>query len=87
MNKVSLYSFSILKYSKSPSTVLFTNICNILNVKINSETKEMLAYLWLLNVRFQPNLRTIIKAELSEICKDFKIKQKRIKNAPDWLYE
>jgi hypothetical protein len=47
----------------------------------------MLAYLRLHKVRFQPNLRKIIKAELSEICKDIMIKQKRIKNAPDWRYE
>ena len=49
--------------------------------------EEMFAYLRLHKVRFQPNLRKVIKAELSEICKDFKMKQKRIKNAPDWLYE
>ena len=55
----------------------------MLNIRIESETKEMLAYLRLQNVRFQPNLRKIIKAELSEICKDFKMKQNRIKNAPD----
>jgi hypothetical protein len=46
-----------------------------------------LAHVRLHNVRFQPNLRKIIKVELSERCKDFKMKQKRIKNAPDWLYE
>jgi len=59
----------------------------MLNIWIDSETKEILAYLRLYKERFQPNLRKIIKAKLSEICKDFKIKQKRIKNAPDWLYE
>jgi len=59
----------------------------MLNIKIDSETEEMLAYLRLQNVRFQPNLRKIIKVELSETCKDFKMKQKRIKNAHDWLYE
>jgi hypothetical protein len=57
----------------------------MLNIRINSETKEMLSYLRLHKVRFQPNLKKIIKAELSEICKDFKIKQKRIKNALDWV--
>jgi hypothetical protein len=60
---------------------------DMLNSRVDNETKEMLAYLCLHKVRFQPNLRKIIKAELSEICKDFKMKQKRIKNAPDWLYE
>jgi hypothetical protein len=55
--------------------------------QICSKTKEMLAYLRRHNARFHPNLRKVIKAELSEICKDFKMKQKRIKNAPDWLYE
>jgi hypothetical protein len=44
----------------------------LFDIRIDSETKEMLAYLRLLKVRFQPNLRKIIKAELSEICKDFK---------------
>ena len=58
----------------------------MLNIRIDSETKEMLAYLRLHKVRFQPNLRKIIKAELSEICKDFKMKQKRIKNVPGWLH-
>ena len=52
-----------------------------------SETQEMLDYLRLHKVRFSPNLRKVIKAELSGICKDFKMKQKRIKNAPDWLFE
>jgi hypothetical protein len=47
----------------------------------------MLPYLLLHNVRFHPNLRKIIKGELFEICKDFKMKQKRIMDAPDWLYE
>ncbi|NQU53747.1 MAG: hypothetical protein HQ522_14550 [Bacteroidetes bacterium] len=59
----------------------------MLNIRIDSGTKEMLAYLRRHKVRFQPNIRKIIKAELSEICKDFKMKQKRIKDAPDWLYE
>ncbi len=68
-------------------TFCLTNICKMLNIRIDSETKEMLAYLRLHNVRFQPNLRKIIKAELSEIYKDFKINQKRIKDAPDWLHE
>ncbi len=57
-------------------TFCLTNICKMLNIRIDSETKEMLAYLRLHNVRFQPNLRKIIKAELSEICKDFKMKKK-----------
>jgi hypothetical protein len=68
-------------------TFCLTNICIMLNIRIDSETKEMMAYLRLHNVRFQPNLRKIIKVELSERCKDFKVKQKRINNAPDWLYE
>jgi hypothetical protein len=59
----------------------------MLNIRIDSETKEMLAYLRLHKVRFQFNLRKIIKSELSEICKDFKMKQKQIKDAPDWLCE
>ena len=59
----------------------------MLNIRVDNETKEMLAYLRQHKVRFLPNLRKIIKAELFEICKDFKMKQKRIKDAPDWLYE
>jgi hypothetical protein len=35
----------------------------------------------------QLDLWPLVKAESSEICKDFKMIQKRIKNAPDWLYE
>jgi len=49
--------------------------------------EEMFAHLRLHKERFQPNLRQIIEAEFSEICKEFKMNQKRIKNAPDWLYE
>jgi hypothetical protein len=64
-----------------------TNICIMLNIRVDNETKEMLAYLRQHKVRFQPNLRKIIKAELFEICTDFKMKQKRIKDAPEWLYE
>ena len=59
----------------------------MLNIRPDSETKEMLAYLRLHKLRFQLNLRKIIKSELSEIFKEFKVKQKRIKNAPDWPYE
>ena len=59
----------------------------MLNIRADSETEEMLTYLRLHNVRVQPNLRMVIKAELSEICSDFKMNKKRIKNAPDWLYK
>ena len=59
----------------------------MLNIRVDNETKEILAYLHQYKVRFQPNLRKTRKAELFEICKDFKMKQKRIKDAPYWLYE
>lgn len=60
-------------------TFCLTNIYNVLNIRVDNETKEMLAYLRLHKVRFQPNLRKIVKSELSEICKDFNMKQKPIK--------
>ena len=59
----------------------------MLNIRVYSETKDMLACLRLHKVGFQPNLRKIVKVELFEMCKDFKMKQKRIKDAPNWLYE
>jgi hypothetical protein len=68
-------------------TFCLTYVSNILNIRIDSKAIEILAYLWLYDVKYQPNLKKIIKTELSEICKDFKMKDKRIKNAPDWLYE
>ena len=37
---------------------------SMLNISTDSETKEMLAYLRLHKVRFQPNLRKIIKVQL-----------------------
>ena len=48
----------------------------MLNIRIDRETQEMFAYLRIHKVRFQANLRQLIKAELSIICKDFKMKQK-----------
>jgi len=45
----------------------------MLNIRVDRKKQEMLAYLRLHKVRFQPNLRKGIKAELSEICKDFKM--------------
>lgn len=60
-----------------------SNTCKLLIIKTNSKMEEMFAYWRLHKERFQP----IIKAELSEICKDFEMKQKRIKNTSDWLYE
>ena len=56
-------------------------------MRIDKETEEMLAYLRLHKVRFQPNLRIVIKAELSILCENFKKKEKRIKDAPNWLYD
>ena len=58
----------------------------MLIVRNNSEMKDMFTYLRL-HKESQANLRKIIKAKLFENCKDFKMKQRRIKNAPDWLNE
>ncbi|NQU54745.1 MAG: hypothetical protein HQ522_19660 [Bacteroidetes bacterium] len=41
----------------------------MLNIRADSETKEMLAYLCRHNVRFQPNLRKIIKVQQDTIMK------------------
>ena len=59
----------------------------MLTIRIDDETKEMIAYLRAHRVRFQDKIRKSIKDDLSEICKDFKRKEKRIKNAPDWVYD
>jgi hypothetical protein len=61
-----------------------TSICNLLYIRTNSEMEGMFAYLRL-HKESQSNLRKVIKAELSEICKDLKMKQKQINDASDWL--
>ena len=50
------------------------NIRKLLTIRTNSEMEEMFAYLRL-HKENQPNLRKVIKAELSKICKDFKMNQ------------
>jgi len=56
-------------------------------LRIDNETKEMLAYLRRHNIRFQPKLKDAFKVILREYCKEFKRKESRIKDAPEWLYE
>lgn len=40
----------------------------MLNIRIDNETKEMLTYLRPHNLRFQPNLRKVIKVQLLNYC-------------------
>lgn len=56
-------------------------------IRTNENIDEMIAYLRSHKVRFTPKLKLVIEAELQKMCNDFKKKEKRIKNAPDWLYE
>jgi len=59
----------------------------MLTIRTDNEIDSMIAYLRIHKVKFTPKIRSIIKKELKNICTDFRIKEKRIKNAPDWLYE
>ena len=59
----------------------------MLTIRVDNETAEMIAYLRRHKVRFQPKIRQLIKPELQAMCKDFKRKENRIPNAPDWVYE
>lgn len=56
-------------------------------IRTNSNTDEMIAFLRSRKVRFTPRLKQVMDAELSRMCDDFKRKEKRIKDAPDWLYD
>ena len=67
-------------------TFCLTRIYKKLKIRTDNKTIKTLAYLRLHNVRFQTNYRTVIKAELSEIYEDYEMKQKRIRNASDWLW-
>lgn len=59
----------------------------MLTIRIDNETKQLRSYLSDHKVRYQQRIRAVIKAELKLIACDFKLKEKRIKNAPDWLYD
>lgn len=59
----------------------------MLTIRTNDIIDEKIAYLRLHKVRFTGELRRVIDEELTKICEDFKMKEKRIKNAPDWLYD
>lgn len=56
-------------------------------IRTNENIDEMIAYLRSHKVRFTSKLKPLIETELQKMCNDFKKREKRIKNAPDWLYE
>lgn len=58
----------------------------MLTIRIDNETKEMIAYLRNHKVNFTHKIRQSITRDLKELCIDFKMKEKRINNAPDWVY-
>lgn len=59
----------------------------MLTIRIDNETKEMIAYLKNHNIRYTDIIREAIRPALKSKCQDMKKKEKRIKNAPDWVYE
>jgi hypothetical protein len=59
----------------------------MLTIRINDTIDEKIAYLRLHKVKFTPVLREAIDRELTKLCDDFKMKEKRIKGAPDWYYK
>lgn len=58
----------------------------MLTIRTNEEIDLMIAFLRNHKVRFTPRIKSVIRDELRILCEDFKIKSKRIKNAPDWMY-
>ena len=56
-------------------------------IRTNNEMDEKIAYLRLHKVRFTPRIKKVIDDELSLMCNEFKRKEKRIPNAPDWVYD
>ena len=68
-------------------TFYYTKLYKMLTIRTNEYQNELIAYLRLHKVRFTPKLKQVITKELESICKDFKMKGKRIHNAPDWLYD
>lgn len=65
----------------------YTKQHKMLTIRTNEKTDLMIAYLRNHKVKFAPKLKIAIQLELEKMCKDFKMKEKRIKNAPDWLYD
>lgn len=59
----------------------------MLTIRTDVEIDEMLAYLRLHKVRFTSKIKESIRSDLKEMCNDFKMKEERIKDAPDWLYK
>ena len=59
----------------------------MLIIRIDTETKEMIAYLKLHKVKYASLLKPIIKKELNNICDDYKKESRRKKNEPAWLYD
>jgi hypothetical protein len=59
----------------------------MLTIRITDNQKQKIAYLKQHNVKYTIFLRSVIDAELTRLCNEYKMKEKRIKNAPDWLYD
>ena len=59
----------------------------MLTIRTDSEIDEMIAFLRIHKVKFTHRIKEAMRMELINICSDFKMKEKRIKDAPDWLYE
>lgn len=56
-------------------------------IRTTEHQNKMIAYLRNHKVRFTPKLKQAITKELELMCNDFKYKENRIKDAPNWLYE
>lgn len=59
----------------------------MLTIRTDKEIDEMMAYLRNHKVKFSIVLRDAIRNELRKLCKDFEMEDKRVKNAPNWLYD
>lgn len=59
----------------------------MLTIRISKESEEVIAFLRLHDVKYTTKLWEAIERELKSQCSEFKRKEKRIKDAPSWLYE
>lgn len=59
----------------------------MLTIRTTEYQDELIAFLRINKIRFTPRIKKAIQEELEQICSDFKKREKRIKNAPNWLYD
>lgn len=59
----------------------------MLTIRIDNESEELRAFLKKHKVRYTRSLRQAILEDLRRQAAEFNYKQKKIRNAPSWLYD